>query len=86
MVSGSRFRVHSPFLAMKALTGRRVYVTLPVGTGGEILELYETHDEVGRSRLALIQVNGETLFTFLQDLEDQSEIVPHAQPVASPSH
>lgn len=58
-------------------------MTLPVGTGGEILEVYETHDELGRSGLALIQVNGETLFTFLRDLEDQSEIISSAETVPS---
>ena len=44
MSSGSRFRVGSPLLAMK-LGGPQVYVTLSVGTCGEILDL---HDQLGR--------------------------------------
>jgi hypothetical protein len=54
-------------------------------TGGEILEVYEFQDELGRAGLALIQVDGETLFTFLRDLQDQSEIVPQAATVPSPA-
>ena len=69
MWSGSGFRVSSPLLAMKSLAGPQVYVTLSVGTCGEILDL---HDQLGRPGIVMIQVNGETLYSFARDLEQRT--------------
>lgn len=79
MVSGSRFRVHSPFIATSLAPGRRVYVTLTVGTTGEVLEV---HDEAGRASVALIQIDGKSLLSFLHDLKDCSDRI-FTEPAAS---
>jgi|HubBroStandDraft_6_1064221.scaffolds.fasta_scaffold875480_2 hypothetical protein len=69
MSSASSFTVHSPFLAMKSLSRRNLFVTLPVGTVGEIVEAYEDLDRPG---FVLIKVAGDTFFTFARDLRDCS--------------
>jgi len=73
MASGSRFRVHSPFLGIKSLTRRTTYVTVPAGTIGEVIEVY---GEPGRPGLVLIRVNREMLFTLERDLENRTFEVP----------
>ena len=79
MSSWSRFRVSSPLLAMKSQSGPQVYVTLSLGTCGEILDL---HDQLGRPGIVMIQVNGETLYSFARDLEQRTllETTPSLAP------
>ena len=69
MLYATSFTVHSPFLAIKSLNGRSFFVTLPVGTVGEIIEAY---DDLDRPGFVLIKVAGDTLFTFARDLRDCS--------------
>ena len=67
-----RFRVHSPFLAVKSLTSHQVYVTLPVGAIGEIIECSDDLEQPG---FVLMKVAGETLFTWARDLQECSDAV-----------
>ena len=62
MSSTSRFQVHTPFLAMKSTRLKKHYVTLSIGTVGEILD-------VSQPGFVNIRVSGETLYTFTRDLE-----------------
>ena len=57
MSSTSRFQVHTPFLAMKSTRLKKHYVTLSIGTVGEILD-------VSQPGFVNIRVSGETLYTF----------------------
>jgi hypothetical protein len=58
------------------LTGpKEPYVTLSVGTVGEILDI---PDKLGRPGLVTIRVNDETLYTFARDLQENTIIEPMA--------
>ena len=59
MLSRPTFTVHSPFLAMKSLSRRSLFVTIPVGTDGEIVEEY---DDLDRPGFVLIRVGGRHAF------------------------
>jgi hypothetical protein len=66
IASGSRFRVTSPFLALKCQSNRQIYVMLPVGATAEIVG---TYDDLARPCLITMKVNGEVLFTWARDLD-----------------
>jgi hypothetical protein len=53
---------------------------LSVGTCGEILDL---HDQLGRPGIVMIQVNGQTLYSFARDLEQRTllETTPSLAPI-----
>ena len=65
MFCARSFTVHSPVLAMTSLSQRSLFVTLPVGTVGKIIEEY---DDLDRPGFVLIRLAGDTLFTFARDL------------------
>jgi hypothetical protein len=68
MSSTSRFQVHTPLLAMKSSTDKKeTYVTLLTGTLGEILDV---PDKLHRPGFVSIRVQGEVLYTFARDLQD----------------
>ena len=71
MSSTTRFQVHSPLLVMMSVGPKETYVTLAVGTVGEILDLPDKLNDPG---LVTIRVNGETLYTFARDLQDNAII------------
>jgi hypothetical protein len=72
VVLGSLFRVHSSFVALKSLSGRQIYVILPVGILGETVHPF---DNIDRAGLVTISVNGETLFSWARDLKQCTEAV-----------
>jgi hypothetical protein len=71
MFSTSRFQAHSPLLVMMPRGPKETYVTLAVGTVGEILDL---PDKLSQPGFVTIRVNGETLYTFARDLQDNAYI------------
>jgi hypothetical protein len=75
MSSTSRFQVHTPLLVMMSTGPKETYVTLSVGTVGEILEI---PDKLSRPGLVTIRVNGETLYSFVCDLQENTFIEPLA--------
>lgn len=66
-----RFVVHSPLVAMKSLSGRKL-VTLETRTSGDILESY---GERGRPGLVLVGVNQERFLIWKRDLEERAELL-----------
>jgi hypothetical protein len=75
MSSTSRFQVHTPLLVMMSTGPKETYVTLSVGTVGEILDV---PDKLSRPGLVTIHVYGETLYTFARDLQENTFIEPLA--------
>jgi hypothetical protein len=75
MSSTSRFQVHSPLLVMMPRGPKEIYVTLAVGTVGEFIDGPDTLDHPG---FVTIRVNGETLYTFARDLQENAVIEPLA--------
>jgi hypothetical protein len=73
MSSTSQFQVHSPLLVMMPSGPKETYVTLTVGTVGEIIDGPDTLDHPG---FVTIRVNGETLYTFARDLQENAIIEP----------
>jgi hypothetical protein len=68
---GTFFRVEASFLAMKALSRHQVYVMLPVGATGEILEAFENLEQPG---IVVIRVNDERLFIWTRDLRNCTDV------------
>ena len=66
MSSTTHFQVHTSLLAMKSTGPKEAYVTVSVGTVGEILDGPEKLNSPG---LVKISVKGETLYTFARDLQ-----------------
>ena len=75
MSSTSRFQVHSPLLVMMPNGSKEKYVTLVVGTMGEIVDL---PDKLSQPGFVTIRVNGETLYTFARDLQENAILEPCA--------
>ena len=66
-----RFVVHSPLVAMKSLSGRKL-VTLEKRTSGDILESY---GEKGRPGLVLVGIDKERFLIWKRDLEERAELL-----------
>jgi hypothetical protein len=58
---------------MQSSTGKETYVTLLTGTLGEILDI---PDVLHRPGFVRIRVQGETLYTFVRDLQDNAIVQP----------
>lgn len=72
-MSPSRFQVHTPLLAIVPNGTKETYVTLLTGTLGEILDL---PDKLHQPGLVSIRVQGEVLYTFVRDLQENAIIEP----------
>ena len=67
----SHFQVHTTLLAMKSTGPQETYITIPVGTLGEILD---GNDRLNRPGLVRIRVRNEILYTFARDLHENAFI------------
>jgi len=73
MSSTSRFKVRAPLLAVKSVGRKETYVTLSVGTLGEILDI---GDNLNHPGFVTIRVDGEMFYTFVRDLQESATIEP----------
>ena len=71
----SRFKVHTPLLAVKSVGRKETYVTLSFGTLGEILD---TGGNVNDPGFVTIRVDGEMFYTFTRDLRENATVEPAA--------
>jgi hypothetical protein len=71
MSSTPHFQVHTALLAMKSTGPKEAYVVVSVGTVGEILDGPEKLNQPG---FVKIRVQGEALYTFARDLQDNALI------------
>jgi hypothetical protein len=73
MSSTPHFQVHTALLAMKSTGPKEAYVTVSIGTVGEILDGQEKLNHPG---FVKISVRGEELYTFARDLQDNTILGP----------
>ena len=73
MSSTPHFQVHTALLAMKSTGPKEAYVTVSIGTVGEILDGPEKLNHPG---FVKISVRGEELYTFARDLQDNTILEP----------
>ena len=71
--SKPHFQVHTTLLAMKSTGPKEAYITVSVGTVGEILDEPEKLNHPG---FVKISVRGEELYTFARDLRDNTILEP----------
>jgi hypothetical protein len=71
MSSTPHFQVHTTLLVMKSSGSQEAYVTVSVGTVGEILDGTEKLKDPG---FVKIRVNGEMFYTFARDLKGNAFI------------
>ena len=74
MQSVARFRVVSPFLAVRLVMQKERFVTVPVGA------IVETSADTQDPGLIPVSLNGENLLAFRRDIIERSERVEHLVP------
>jgi hypothetical protein len=74
----SHFQVHTTLLAIESIGTKERYVTVPVGTLGDIVDGSDTLDQPG---FVEIRIQGKTFYTFARDLHQNAyiELPVHAE-------